>query len=122
MVSNCLGSVDGAVRLNVIDEDGESENKKKLDFETRPMAIDEFGEYVSSLHSCSNNTFILQYQVCIKSIEWLAITILHVHYIISVCKDYGYLNLILYDSIISHWYQERMESWLLLDSLKITSH
>ena len=65
MVSNCIGSVDGAVTLSVLDEDGESENKKKLDFETRPMVVDEFGEYVASLHSCNNNTFLLQYQVCI---------------------------------------------------------
>ena len=66
--------------LTVLDEDGESENKKKLDLETRPIAIDEFGEYVARLHSCNNNTFILEYQVCIKLIKWLAITIFHTHY------------------------------------------
>ena len=76
MVSNCLGSVDGFVMLIVNDEDEESGNKKKLDFESQPMLVDEFGEYVSSLHSCNNNTFILQYQVCINKIIYSTMTII----------------------------------------------
>ena len=63
MVSNCLGSAEGSVTLIVQDEDGEVGDKKKLDFESQTSTVDEFGQYVSSLHSNNNNMFILQYQV-----------------------------------------------------------
>ena len=63
MLSNCLGSAEGSVILTVQDEDGEGGDKKKLDFESRLVIEDDYGQYVASLHSGNNSMFILQYQV-----------------------------------------------------------
>ena len=62
-VSNSLGSVEGFLTLEVLDGEGEGGNNKELKFDSNPVTQKEFGEYVASLHSCNNSTFILQYQV-----------------------------------------------------------
>ena len=61
-VSNRLGSVKGCVALVVCDGEGEDEANLKQDFESNPVT-EEFGEYVASLHSYNNRTFVLQYEV-----------------------------------------------------------
>ena len=68
-VSNSLGSVEGSVVLEVQEGEGEGGNNKELKFDSNPVAQKEFGEYVASLHSCNNSTFILQYQVQLA--KWL---------------------------------------------------
>ena len=62
-VSSRLGSVKGCVALVVHDEEGEDEANLEQDFESNPVTQEEFGEYVASLHSCNNSTFVLQYEV-----------------------------------------------------------
>ena len=62
-VSNSLGSVKGSVVLEVQEGEGKDGNVKELSFDSNPVTQKEFGEYVASLHSCNNSTFILQYQV-----------------------------------------------------------
>ena len=46
-------------------QEGEVEDGMILEqnFESNPVTQQEFGEYVASLHSYNNSTFILQYQV-----------------------------------------------------------
>ena len=44
-------------------EGEEDEVDLRRDFESNPVAQEEFGEYVASLHSCNGNTFILQFEV-----------------------------------------------------------
>ena len=56
-------SVEGFLTLEVLDGEGEGGNNKELKFDSNPVTQKEFGEYVASLHSCNNSTFILQYQV-----------------------------------------------------------
>ena len=45
-------------------EEGDEINFEQ-NFESNPVSQPEFGEYVASLHSCNNSTFILQYEVSI---------------------------------------------------------
>ena len=49
--------------LLVHDGEGEAEVNLEQDFESNPVTEEEFGEYVASLHSCNNSTFVLQYEV-----------------------------------------------------------
>ena len=49
--------------LVVQEGDGEDEMNLEHNFESNPVTQEEFGEYVASLHSCNNSTFILQYEV-----------------------------------------------------------
>ena len=45
-------------------DQGENEtNPAGQNFESNPVTLQEFGEYVASLHSCNGSTFILQYEV-----------------------------------------------------------
>ena len=44
-------------------EEGEDGANLEQDFESNPVTEEEFGEYVASLHSCNNSTFVLQYEV-----------------------------------------------------------
>ena len=62
-VSNRLGSVKGCVALVIHDVEGEDGANLEQDFESNPVTEEEFGEYVASLHSCNNSTFVLQYEV-----------------------------------------------------------
>ena len=62
-VSNRLGSVKGCVALVVHEGEGEDGAILEQDFESNPLTEEEFGEYVASLHSCNNSTFVLQYEV-----------------------------------------------------------
>ena len=62
-VSNTLGSVKGCVALVVQEGEEEDEVNLKQNFESNPVTQGEFGEYVASLHSCNNSTFVLQYEV-----------------------------------------------------------
>ena len=51
--------------MALVVHDGEGEDGANLeqDFESNPVTEEEFGEYVASLHSCNNSTFVLQYEV-----------------------------------------------------------
>ena len=49
--------------LVVQEGDGEEEVNLGQNFESNPVTQEEFGEYVASLHSCNNSTFVLQYEV-----------------------------------------------------------
>ena len=49
--------------LVVQEGDGEEEVNLEQNFESNPVTQEEFGEYVASLHSSNNSTFILQYEV-----------------------------------------------------------
>ena len=51
--------------LVVQEGEGEPGIDSKINFESNRVKQADFGEYVASLHSCNNNTFILQYQVYI---------------------------------------------------------
>jgi hypothetical protein len=51
------------VSLIVHEGEGEYEVNLKQSFQSNPVSQPEFGEYVASLHSCNNSTFILQYEV-----------------------------------------------------------
>ena len=62
-VNNTLGSIKGCVALVVHDGEGEDEANLEQDFESNPVTQEEFGEYVASLHSYNNSTFVLQYEV-----------------------------------------------------------
>ena len=62
-VSNRLGSVKGCVALAIHEGEGEDGSILEQDFESNPVTEEEFGEYVASLHSCNNSTFVLQYEV-----------------------------------------------------------
>ena len=62
-VSSRLGSIKGCVALVVHEGEGEDRSILEQDFESNPVAEEEFGEYVASLHSCNNSTFVLQYEV-----------------------------------------------------------
>ena len=45
-------------------DQGEIEtNLAGQNFESNPVTLQEFGEYVANLHSCNGSTFILQYEV-----------------------------------------------------------
>ena len=66
-VSNTLGSVKGSMALIVHEGEGEDETNPEQKFESNPVSQAEFGEYVASLHSHNNSTFILQYEVCIAN-------------------------------------------------------
>ena len=65
-VSNGLGSIQGCVALVVHEGEGESGMNLAQNFESNPVTQPEFGEYVASLHSCNNNTFVLQYEVLLS--------------------------------------------------------
>ena len=63
-VSNTLGSIKGCVALVVHEGEGEDQEANfEQDFESNSVTEEEFGEYVASLHSCNNSTFVLQYEV-----------------------------------------------------------
>ena len=62
-VSNSIGTVQGSMTLVVQEGEGEHDLDPKTNFESNEVKQADFGEYVASLHSCNNNTFILQYQV-----------------------------------------------------------
>ena len=49
--------------LAVHEGEGEDGSILEQDFESNPVTVEEFGEYVASLHSCNNSTFVLQYEV-----------------------------------------------------------
>ena len=52
--------------MALVVHDGEGEDQEanlEQDFESNPVTEEEFGEYVASLHSCNNSTFVLQYEV-----------------------------------------------------------
>ena len=49
--------------LAVHEGEGEDGSILEHDFESNPVTVEEFGEYVASLHSCNNSTFVLQYEV-----------------------------------------------------------
>ena len=51
--------------MALVVQEGDEEEEMNLEhnFESNPVTQDEFGEYVASLHSCYNGTFILQYEV-----------------------------------------------------------
>ena len=49
--------------LVVQEGEGEHDIDSKMNFESNQVKQADFGEYVASLHSCNNSTFILQYQV-----------------------------------------------------------
>ena len=51
--------------MALVVHEGEREDGSILeqDFESNPVTEEEFGEYVASLHSCNNSTFVLQYEV-----------------------------------------------------------
>ena len=49
--------------LVVHEGEGEDGSILEQDFESSPVTEEEFGEYVASLHSCNNSTFVLQYEV-----------------------------------------------------------
>ena len=66
-VSNRLGSAKGCISLVVHEGEGEDEMTPEQNFESNPVSQAEFGEYVASLHSHNNGTFILQYEVCIAN-------------------------------------------------------
>ena len=62
-VSNILGSVEDEVNLIVQNDQEQGEQDPKLSFESHPVTLNEFGEYVASSHSHNNSTFVLQFQV-----------------------------------------------------------
>ena len=64
-ISNTLGSVKRCVVLVIHEGEGEDGINIEQNFESNPVSQPEFGEYVASLHSCNNSTFILQYEVSI---------------------------------------------------------
>ena len=85
-VSNRLGSAKGCVSLVV--HEGEEEDGMNLEqnFESNPVSQAEFGEYVASLHSHNNSTFILQYEVCIANSHSSQCTIACTSkFIINIC-------------------------------------
>ena len=49
--------------LVVYKEEREDEMNLEQNFKSNPVAQEEFGEYVASLHSNNNSTFVLQYEV-----------------------------------------------------------
>ena len=51
--------------LAVHEGEGGDEINFEQNFESNLVSQPEFGEYVASLHSCNNSTFILQYEVSI---------------------------------------------------------
>ena len=58
----------GSVALVVHKGEGEEDDLDlRRDFESNPVTQEEFGEYVASLHSCNNSTFILQFEVIMRS-------------------------------------------------------
>ena len=63
-VSNRLGSVKECVALVVHKGEGEDGVSPAQNFESNPVTQQDFGDYVASLHSCNNSTFVLQYEVC----------------------------------------------------------
>ena len=65
-ISNGLGSIQGCVALIVHKGEGENGMNLAQNFESNPVTQPEFGEYVASLHSCNNNTFVLQYEVLLS--------------------------------------------------------
>ena len=65
-VSNRLGSIQGCVVLVVHKGEGENGANLAQNFESNPVIQQEFGEYVASLHSCNNSTFVLQYEVLLS--------------------------------------------------------
>ena len=60
-VSNNVGSVEGCTKLVVRAEDEERTSAPRV--ESNPVTREEFGEYVSGLHTHNNAGFIVQFQV-----------------------------------------------------------
>ena len=58
----------GSVALVVHKGEGEEEDVDlRRDFDSNLVTQEEFGEYVASLHSCNGSTFILQFEVLMRS-------------------------------------------------------
>ena len=58
----------GSVALVVHKGEGEEEDVDlRRDFDSNLVTREEFGEYVASLHSCNGSTFILQFEVLMRS-------------------------------------------------------
>ena len=62
-VGNSIGCVQGSMTLVVQEGEEERDIDSRMNFDNNEVKQAEFGEYVASLHSCNNSTFILQYQV-----------------------------------------------------------
>ena len=58
----------GSVALVIHKVEGEEDDLDlRRDFESNLVTQEEFGEYVASLHSCNGSTFILQFEVSMRS-------------------------------------------------------
>ena len=101
-VSNRVGSVEGSVVLEVQEGEEKGESTNRPNFDSNPVTQKEFGEYVESLHSCNNSTFILQYQV--QS---------HHHCSFKIC------TCITLSSYCSPWHQEKRAERFDLGSQKL---
>ena len=62
-VSNSIGSIEGYINLTVYEGDDSDDIDQKMNFESNLIREKDFGEYVASLHSFNNSTFIVQYHV-----------------------------------------------------------
>ena len=70
-LKNDLGSVQGSTTL-VVEEDISAQQhseatdvvEKTNSFESNPIAVDKFGEYVGGLHLLNNKAFEIQFKVC----------------------------------------------------------
>ena len=51
------------MNLTIFEGDDEDGQHQTMDFDSNQVDQNEFGEYVASLHTCNNSSFILQYQV-----------------------------------------------------------
>ena len=73
------------------------ETNRELNFDSNPVTEKEFGEYVASLHSCSNGAFTLQYQVQLSRCSFI------------------FLNTLLF----SPWYLEKRVEKLILEDQRL---
>ena len=70
-LKNDLGSVQGSTTLVVEEDISVQQHSEATDvvektnsFDSNPIAMDEFGEYVGGLHMLNNKTFDKQFKVC----------------------------------------------------------
>ena len=56
------------MNLTVQEGDDSNDTNQKMNFESNLIRQKDFGEYVASLHSFNNSTFILQYHVSLWSV------------------------------------------------------
>ena len=60
--------MEGHVTLVVTEEEGEIlEETDKTTLKSKPIKVEEFGEYVAKMHTSSNAGFIAQFQVSIPT-------------------------------------------------------